>query len=239
MTTTFDPTPRTDATARPADAARPATGKARWPIFGAVGGLAAFASVGASMPNLTEEEYSSGVDVIDSLERGGYHVGFVLGLVAIGCLLVAAQGWRRWAEDRAPRSLAARLVGQGLAVTATVNVAFVSLMGSMALYLPGGPDEGWLSREAIFTNFTLLDFGPLLGWWGAAASAIAVAVLAFGKAKVLPRWMGVTSVVLLLPALAMALGMALPGMVGFTLPIWLVIISIGMVFSKKAGAAAA
>src|SRR5690606_3885407 len=120
----------------------------------------------------------------------------------------------------------------------TVNIAFVCLMGSMALYLPGGPDENWMSREAIFTNFTLLDFGPLLGWWGAAVSAIAVAVLSLGKAKLLPRWMGVVSVILLLPALGMALGMALPGMVGFTLPIWLVAVSIGMVFSRTAAGGA-
>lgn len=109
-------------------------------------------------------------------------------------------------------------------------------MGSMVLYLPGGSDAGWLSDQAIFTNFTLLDFGTLLGWWGAAVSAICVAVMAFGKAKALPRWMGVVSLVLLFPPLSMALGMGLPGFVGFTMPIWLLVISIGMIFSRTARA---
>ncbi|HEX2578074.1 MAG TPA: hypothetical protein VHK88_17125, partial [Aquihabitans sp.] len=102
--------------------------------------------------------------------------------------------------------------------------------------LPGGTDEGWLSREAIFTNFTLLDFGTLLGWWGAAASAVAMATLALRRDRVLPRWMGVVSVVLLLPAVLMAVGMGLPGFVGFTMPIWLAVVSVGMIVSRRANA---
>lgn len=211
-------------------------GRAKWPIFGALGAVTGFAAVGASIPSLTEADYESGIRVIDQLEPGGYHIGFVLGLISVGCLLVAASGWKRWAERRAPDSLAGRTLAQGLAVTATINIIFTCLMGSMALYLPGGTDAGWLSDEAIFTNFTLLDFGTLLGWWGAAASAVCVAVLAFGKAKALPKWMGVVSVVLLFPPLAMAIGMGLPGMVGFTMPIWLLVISIGMIASRTARA---
>ena len=228
-------TDHAQATAPVEAASRPAaTRSGRWALVGAGGAAAAFASMVVSMPTLSEEDYAKGVDVIDELDRGGYHLGFLLGIVGIGCLLVAAQGWRRWAEERAPDSTAARLVGQGLATTATVNIAFVCLMGSMALYLPGGTDEGWLSRQAIFTNFTLLDFGALLGWWGAAVSAIAVAVLALGKRRALPRWMGVASILLLLPPLAMAVIMALPGFVGFAMPIWLVVISFGMAFGKGA-----
>ena len=227
------PAPQVDPSGSPGRTGR--TG-ARWPLFGAVGAVAGFAGLIVSMPTLTEEEYSSGVRVIDQLEPGGYHIGFILGLISVGCLLVASSGWKRWAERRVPDSLAGRTLGQGLAATATINVIFTCLMGSMALYLPGGTDAGWLSDEAIFTNFTLLDFGTLLGWWGAAASAICMAVLAFGKAKALPRWMGIVSVVLLVPPFLMAAGMGLPGFVGFTMPIWLLVVSIGMVFSRTADA---
>ncbi|MCU1370567.1 MAG: hypothetical protein JWO77_1761 [Ilumatobacteraceae bacterium] len=209
---------------------------ARWPLFGAVAAVTGFASVVVSMPTLSEEDYASGVQVIDQLEPGGYHVGFVLALVSVGCLLAASSGWKRWAEQRVPDSLAGRTLAQGLAATATINVIFACLMGSMALYLPGGTDAGWLSDEAIFTNFTLLDFGTLLGWWGAAASAVCVAVLSLGRARALPRWMGVVSIILLLPAVGMAVGMGLPGFVGFTMPIWLLAVSIGMIFSRTARA---
>lgn len=206
-----------------------------WPLFGLAGAVSGFASVVASIPSgLTEQDYQVGVRIIDELSPGGYHVGFLLGLVSIGCLLVAAQGWRRWARRVAPESLAARMVSQGLAATATVNIVFTGLMGSMAIYLPGGSDEGYLSDEAIFTNFTLLDFGTLLGWWGAAMAAMATVGLAFGRSRLLPRWMGVVSIVTLLPALLLAVITGLPGFVGFTMPIWLAVISIGMVVSRRA-----
>ena len=177
-----------------------------------------------------------GVAALDHVTRGGYYVSFLLGLVAFASLFVASSGWKRWAEQRAPRDLAARTIGTALGATATINVIFTCLAGSMALYLPGGTDHGWLSDEAIFVNYTLLDFGQLLGWWGAVVAAVCVATLALRRNRVLPRWMGVVSVIMPLPALALAVGIGLPGLVGLTMPIWLVIISIGLVFSRTAKA---
>jgi hypothetical protein len=218
------------ATPAPQDRSRPT-----WPLFGLAGAISGFLSVTVSISSgVTEEDSERGIRVIDDLTRGGYHAGFLLGLVSVGCLLVAAQGWRRWAQHVAPDSLGARMVSQGLAATATVNIIFTGIMGSMAIYLPGGSDEGWLADEAIFTNFTLLDFGSLLGWWGAAMAAMATVGLAFGRSRLLPRWMGVVSIVTLLPALLFAGITGLPGFVGFTMPIWLAVISVGMVFSRRA-----
>ena len=84
-------------------------------------------------------------------------------------------------------------------------------------------------------NFAYLDFGTLFGWWGAVLAAGAVAVLAFRR-RLLPRWMGVTSAVLMAIPLAVGLLTALPGLPGLVMPIWLVAISIGMVLSRSAGA---
>jgi hypothetical protein len=208
-----------------------------WALFGAGAGASALAATFVGMPSdISEEDWSSGVAVIDQLERGGYHVAFVLGMISIGLLLVAAAGWKRWAERSAPDDLAARTIGTALGATAAINIVGYSMAGSMALYLPGGVDEGWLSREALFANFTYLDFGLLFGWWGAFVAAICVAVLSFRRAanRVFPRWMGVVSVILCLPAFLMGVAMPLPGMVGFTMPIWLVMISLGLFFSRKA-----
>lgn len=244
MSVTFtSPPPRQDpnghAAPQPAADVPAATGRARWPLWGAAAGLIGLVANFLSYPVLEEEDYTAGVEVIDKLEAGQYRISFILGLVAIGCLMVAAAGWARWAENRAPRDLAARLVGRGLALTSTVMVIFFGIVGSMGLYLPGGVEETTgLSNEGLFVNHVLLDFGTLLGWWGAAAAAIAVAVMAFRRNPLLPRWMGVVSVLFLLPPLGMALGTSLPGLVGFFMPIWLAVISIGMVVSKKAGAAA-
>ena len=233
MTATIEPTTVAagDTAVEPAAEA----GRPRWPLFGALAGATAFAGALIGMPsNLTEDDWSAGVDVIDELERGGFHVAFLLGLVSVAALLVAASAWKRWAERNAPDDLAARTIPTALTATATVNIIGYALMGSMALYLPGGVDEGWLSREAIFVNFTLLDFGVLLGWWGGMVAAGCVAVLALRRDRVLPRWMGIASILLMLPATLMAVIMALPGFPGFTMPIWLVVISLGMVFSRTA-----
>jgi hypothetical protein len=153
--------------------------------------------------------------------------------------MVGATGWARWAEARAPRDLAARMIGRGLAATTTVMIIFFGIVGSMGLYLTGGVEETTgLNDQGLYVNHVLLDFGVLLGWWGAAASAIAVAVLAFRRARLLPRWMGVVSVVFLVLPFGMAVGTSLPGLVGVFLPIWLAVISVGMVVSKTADAAA-
>ena len=97
-------------------------------------------------------------------------------------------------------------------------------------------DEGTLSNEALFVNFTLLDFGTLFGWWGALVGAVCVATLALRRGRLLPRWMGALSILLVLPAVAFAVGTGLPGFPGLTRPIWLAVTSIGMVFSRPAEA---
>ncbi|MFT3855530.1 MAG: hypothetical protein QM733_22790 [Ilumatobacteraceae bacterium] len=219
------------------DTAAPrANRRPRWPIFGIVAGVTGSASAIAGISKVTEEQAAEGLGVLDHLTRGTYHVSFVLGIVALASLFVAATGWKRWAEQRAPRDLAARTIGTALGATATVNIVFTCLAGSMALYLPGGTDHGWLPEESIFVNYSLLDFGQLLGWWGAAVAAVCVVTLSLRRSPVLPRWMGVVSVVLLLPPLGLAAATSLPGFVGLTMPIWLVVTSVGLVFSSRAKA---
>lgn len=234
MTFTLDPHTADDLRSD-ADPNGVTTSRPRWPIFGAVAGIAALAGAFVGMPaDLTEEDWSSGAAVIEKLDRGGFHIAFILGLISIAALLVATSGWKRWAERNAPDDLAARTIPTALGATAAINIIGYSLMGSMALYMPGGTDEGWLSQDAMFINFTLLDFGVLLGWWGGMVAAGCVASLAFRKDRLLPRWMGVASVLLMLPALLMAGIMALPGMPGFLMPIWLTVVSVGLVFSRTA-----
>lgn len=212
------------------DAVDPAAAPRRWPIAGIVAGVATIGSAQAvlSTGGLSKEEANLGVGAVELLDRGGYHVGFVFGLVAIGSLMVAAAGWKRWAEDRAPRDLAARIISQGLALTATVMTIFVGFTGAMALYLPGGTDEGWQPAAHLYHLFSMLDFGILLAWWGAAMSAGCVAAVSLRADRLLPRWMGIVSVVLLIMPVGLALATGLPGLVGLFMPVWLVVLSIGM-----------
>lgn len=227
--TSFDVLPAERVATRPS--------RARWPIFGVVAGVSGFLAGLFSVSNgIDEEDAALGIGVIDGLDRVPYHVSFLLGLVSVAALLVTASAWRRWAEGRAPRDLAARTIAGAISATATINILGTALAGSMALYLPGGMDEGWLSKEAMFVNHSLLDFGQLLGWWGVMVAAGCVAALALRPQRLLPRWMGAVSIVLMLPAIAFAVLGALPGFPGIVMPVWLVVTSVGMMFSRTAAA---
>lgn len=228
-TTTSNPTNPTNPSVTPRTRTR------RWPLIGL---LAAGTGMGAAILSIStvadEADVATGVDVLDQLDRGRYHAAFLLGLVSVVALHLVASGWRRWADQRAPGSIAARTIGTGLTATATVNTIFTCLAGSMALYLPGGTDAGWLSREGMFVNYSLLDFGPLLGWWGAMVSAACVAWVAL-RERLLARWLGVASIVLVLLPLIPVAATGLPGIVGLAMPIWLALVSIGVGASRRAG----
>ena len=206
-----------------------------WPIAGAVAGVASLVAAMAGMASLTEEQYLEGPGVIDTLERGGYYVSFVVGLVGVAALFIAAAGWRRWAQHGAPDDLAASTIATALSATATVNIIGYSLAGALALYLDGGMDERTMADESLFVNFAYLDFGTLFGWWGAMLAAGCVAFLAFRR-RLLPRWMGIVSVAAMALPLGFAVVASLPGLPGLIMPLWLVAISVGMVFSRTAGA---
>ena len=239
MITITPDTDRTDGTttgrAAITSAAPERTRRAVWPLAGVVAGAASLVAAMAGMGDVTEEQYLEGVGVIDTLERGGYHVSFVLGMVGVVALFVVAAGWRRWAQHRAADDLAAGTIATALTATATVNIVGYSLAGALALYLDGGLDERTMSDEALFVNFAYLDFGTLFGWWGAVVAAGCVAFLAFRR-RLLPRWMGVVSVAAMAVPVGFAVFTSLPGMPGLIMPLWLIAISAGMVRSRTAGA---
>lgn len=213
------------------------TRRAVWPLVGVVAGASSLVAAVAGLGDITEEQYLEGVGVVDTLDRGGYHVSFVLGMVGVVALFVVAAGWRRWAQHRAADDLAAGTIATALTATATVNTIGYSLAGALALYLDGGMDERTMSDDALFVNFAYLDFGTLFGWWGAIVAAGCVAVLALRR-RLLPRWMGVVSVATMAIPVGFAVFTSLPGMPGLIMPLWLIAISTGMVRSRAAGASA-
>ncbi|CAN5562419.1 hypothetical protein BH23ACT3_BH23ACT3_02230 [soil metagenome] len=46
-----------------------------------------------------------------------------------------------------------------------VNLMGTTDAGSMSLYLPGRPNEGYMSREGPFVSCTLVDTGMLMSFW--------------------------------------------------------------------------
>jgi hypothetical protein len=236
VTTTFDPRstrPAGGTVVHPRHRAAARRGRRKWPLFGVGAGVCGLAAALLAAPP-DAGQGGAGVAVLDELERGDHHLAFVLGLVSVGCLLVASTGWKRWADERAGDDLAARTIPTALAATATLNVVGTAMAGSLALHLPGGADEGLLSAEGQLAHLHHLELGLLLGWWTTVVAALCVAGLAFRGRGVLPPWMGVVSVALALPVIGVAGVAAMPGLPGLVMPVWLVVISAGMVLSPSA-----
>jgi hypothetical protein len=148
------------------------------------------------------------------------------------CLLVAAAGWRRWAAERAPGSLAASVIARALGASAGAMMIGYGFMGALAVYLHGGINEKMFSAQGLFSLYMIVDFGPFIAWWGAAVAAIALAYAAFREGLV-SRTLGVFSVLFVFVAIAPLVATGLPGMPGVVGPIWLAIASVGMARTRR------
>jgi hypothetical protein len=199
--------------------------RSRWPLFGvAAAVLGGIATVVPSKVNMQPDGRHTTAAVIDTLHRWPYHVGVVAGFAAVACLLVAVNGWRRWATEHAPNNLAAGTVATALTATAGAMMIGFGFLGALAVYLHGGVNATMFSREGLFSIYMVVDFGPYIAWWGATVAAAAVAWLAF-RDHLVPRWIGVVSVVSVAVPVVALVATGLPGMSGVIGPIWLALVS--------------
>lgn len=201
----------------------------RWALWGTAAGVLGFVGHLASDPqgSLTPQQRRSGAQALDLVSRGSYHAGAVAGFLAVGCLLVFAVGWRRWAERDAPELLAARLVPAALSASAAAMIVGYGFKGSLAVYLPGGLDAGEYPAEGLYPLFMINDLAPFFAWWGVAVAAAGVAWLAF-RERLVVRWVGAVSVVAAIAPLAFLLATGLTGFAGVVTPLWLILASIGV-----------
>lgn len=203
-----------------------------WPLWGAAAGAFGVVAHMLTMQDLSKEEYTSGPAVIELLNQTNYHVGVVAGFLAVFCLLVLAAGWRRWLAQKAPDSLFAGVVPLALAASAGALTLAYGFKGMLAIYLPGGMDNGWYPDEGLMTLFALDDMAPFMGWWGVAMAAGALAFVAL-KERRLPVWFGIFSALFAIIPLAVLFIFALPGFPGVITPAWLIIGGIGMALSLR------
>jgi hypothetical protein len=207
--------------------------RAMWPWWGAAAGLLGAVATGIDpQSGLSPEDRALGASVVEQVDRAGYHIGAVLGFAAVGCLIVTAVGWWRWAGAVAPASLAARTVAGGMLASAGALILGYGFKGSMAVYLPGGINDDEFPAEGLYALFMINDLAPYMAWWGVAVAAGAVAWLAL-RERYLPRWMGVVSVLALLPPLALLALSGLTGLPGATAPVWLAVVSVGMAVRRS------
>lgn len=210
------------------DVTRAGSVGSRWAAWGVAAGVLGFVAHLATDPqgSLTLAQRQEGVPVVDLVDRADYHIGAAAGFLAVACLLVAAAGWRRMAEGWGD-ALAARVVPSALVAAAGAMTIGYGFKGAMAVYLPGGINDGDFPREALYPLFMVNDLAPFFAWLGVIVAAGAVAVLAL-RARVLPRWIGAVSVLAVLPPLGFLLGTGLTGFSGVTGPIWLAVVSAGI-----------
>lgn len=194
---------------------------APWAWWGV--GAAAFGLAGnlvASHGNLTDIDAATAVAESSSRTQ---HVGTMLGMASFVCLVVLAAGWRRWAGSTS--SLAAQAIAPALTVAATLVLFGTGLRGAMAEYLPGGINDDNFTDDGVFVYFMLHDTAPWFAWWGVLLAAGLVAYLSF-RSRVVPRWLGVVSVIALLPPLGVMAGSGAVAGAGFIAPLWLVVASV-------------
>jgi hypothetical protein len=218
---TTDPHPALAATPPPSRLRR--NGWALWGAAAFVGGL--IATVLTANPAF--DDYQDVDRVVSELDAGTYHVGLVVGFLTVACMLVTAAGWRRFLSERAPRSLAGRVLPMALTATATVMIVAYGLKGTMADYLPGGAegDYNW-NNVGLYSIYMVLDFLPWIAGWGVCIAAGAAAHLGL-RERQLPRWLGWVSLFFFVaPAVVMSIS-SVPGIPFMSTP-WLLIASIAM-----------
>lgn len=76
--------------------------------------------------------------------------------------------------------------------------------GMLAIYLPGGINENTFSDETLLTLFMIDDLVPFIAWYGVAMAAVAVSWVSL-RERALPFWIGIVSLVSVLPPLALPL----------------------------------
>lgn len=239
-TPAFDSSSRDGVTASAtngiASAAEPAKApRDTWAIAGLIAGAAGVTATlgGLQSSQKIMDAAAKGDGVIDLLSQRGYHVAVNAGFVVVMALLFTAAGWRRWAVRRAPDSLPARVMSMAFTASAGSAMLGYGLYGSLSMYLKGGSDFGTFPREALYAVYAVVDFAPLIAWWGVTVAALCMVWLAF-RDRLLPRWMGVLSAIAALIPLSMLGIFGLPGMFGLVGPLWLAAISIGMVARRRA-----
>ena len=198
----------------------------RWALWGAAAGVLGFVATLATDDRVGGPDHTFVPSDLELVHRGAFQVGVVFGLLTVLAMVVTSAGWRRWAERVAPDSLAARTLGMGLFATAASMILAYGFKGSLAVYLPGGMDEGQYPLEGLYAVWMFLDFAPYIAWWGATVAAAAAVWLAF-REGLLPRWIGVVSALFVLAPVAFMVSTGLPGFPGVVSPAWLVIFSLG------------
>ena len=206
--------------------------RSRWPLIGTAAGITGFVATLVTDVHVGSESATSAV--VDEISRGKAHASLVAGFLTVALLVVLAAAWRRHVEPRVASSTAARVVSNGVLLSAAALALGYGWKGSLAIYLQGGinGETGGFDREGLYMTYVLNDFGSYIGWLGVVIAAGAIAWMAF-RERTVSRWIGVVACVPVLAVTAMAVMTGLPGFPGLVGPPFLVIAFTGLAFGKS------
>ena len=203
--------------------------RSRWPLIGTAAGITGFI---ATLVTDLHPANDATIDIVDKVSQGKAHASIVAGYVTVALLVVLASAWRRHVEPRVASSTAARVVSNGVLISAAALTLGYGWKGAMAVYLPGGMDEGMFDKEGLYVLYMLNDFGSFIGWLGVTIAAGAIAWMAF-RDRTVSRWIGVVAVVPVLAVTAFTVGTGLPGFPGMVSPLFLMVAFTGLAFGKS------
>lgn len=203
--------------------------RSRWPLVGVAAGVTGFI---ATLVTDLHPSNDATMDVVDEVSQGKAHVSIVAGYLTVALLVVLAAAWRRHVEPRVAGSTAARVVSNGILISAAALTLGYGWKGAMAVYLPGGMDEGAFDKEGLYVLYMLNDFGSFIGWLGVTIAAGAIAWMSL-RERTISRWIGVVALVPVLAVTAFTVGTGLPGFPGVVSPVFMVVAFAGLAFGKS------
>lgn len=208
--------------------------RSRWPLIGIAAGITGFVATLITDIHVDIGTGQASADVIGEMSRTKAHASLVVGYLTVVLLIVLAATWRRHVEARVAASTAARVVSNGLLLSAAVLTLGYGWKGAMAVYLPGGLNgkSGGFDREGLYIMYVMNDFASYIGWLGVTIALGAIAWMAF-RDRTVSRWIGVVCLVPVLAVTAFAVATGLPGFPGVVSPPFMAIAFTGLAFGKS------
>lgn len=215
------------------DATDPAPRRSRWPLYGVAAGLLGIvATIITDIRSGPDPVAMTDPGFIEALNRPMAHVGVMAGYLTVALLLVLAAAWRQRVEPRVPQSTAARVVPGGLVAAAGALALGYGWKGALAIYLPGGMNEGAYDLTGVYIYYLLNDFGGYIGWLGVAVAAGALAWMGLAE-RTVSRWIGLVSLLPVLVVVGFTGLTGLPGAPALATPLWMVIAFTGLAFGRS------
>ncbi len=209
------------------------TGRGRWPLVGVAAGIGAIIAtlvLDVHVPVDENNPYTS--DVIADVSAGKAHASIIVGYATVALLLVLAAAWRRHVEPRAIVSTAARIVPLGFTAAAGALSLGYGWRGALGLYHPDGFEPGSFDDAGLYVMYVLNDFGAYIGYLGVSVAAGAIVWMAF-RERLVSRWIGVVSVIAVLPVIGTVAAFGLPGFPGVISGLWLIVTFAGLTFGRS------